>query len=240
VIRLPIARERIAARVELERAERHYLLGVLRLSPGASLEVFDGEGGRYRARLCEDGALALGPREASPAPRSAIALAPALVKGEKMELVIQKATELGAFAVAPWESERSVVRLAGARARERVERWQKIAQAAARQCGRADVPRVHDIASLDDVLALGRSLGAQAIVLWEQERNLRLSQAAAEAPPGALFLLVGPEGGFTEGEIARARASGARTATLGERVLRAETAPLAALSVLLFLAGELG
>lgn len=238
MIRLPVPGERIAARVELTRAERHYLLDVLRLSPGATLEVFDGAGGRYRATLGEDGALALGEREEG-AGRAAIVLAQALVKGDKMDLVVQKATELGASAVAPFESERSVVRLSGARAEERVRRWQKIAEEAARQCGRADVPRVHPVMSLAGALEVGRSLGARCIVLWEREKFCRLGQAAAEAA-GPLLIAAGPEGGFSDGEIEGARASGAVTASLGARVLRSETAPLAALSVLLFLAGELG
>jgi 16S rRNA (uracil1498-N3)-methyltransferase len=238
VIRLPVPGERIAARVELSRAERHYLLDVLRLSPGAVLEVFDGAGGRYRATLREDGALALGEREEGPA-RAAIVLAQALVKGDKMDLVAQKATELGASAVVPFESERSVVRLSGARAEERVRRWQKIAEEAARQCGRADVPRVHPVMSLAGALEVGRSLGARCIVLWEREKSCRLGQAAAEAA-GPLLIAAGPEGGFSDGEIEEARAAGALTASLGARVLRSETAPLAALSVLLFLAGELG
>lgn len=239
MIRLPVARERIARRVELTRAERHYLLDVLRLSPGARLEAFDGAGGRYRATLEEGGALSLGEREEEVGPRAAIALAQALVKGDKMDLVVQKATELGASAVVPFEAERSVVRLSGARAEERVRRWQKIADEAARQCGRADVPRVHPVASLAGVLDLGRSLGARCVFLWEKEQACRLAQAAASGA-GPILVATGPEGGFTEGEIEQARAAGALTASLGARVLRTETAPLAALSVLMFLAGELG
>ena len=211
---------------------------MLRLSPGASLEVFDGEGGRYRAVLAEDGALALSGREETSAPRAPIVLAQALIKGDKMELVVQKATELGASAIAPFSSERSVVQLTAARARDRVVRWQRIAEAAARQCGRADVPTVHGVGTLSDVLARGRSIGARSIVLWEREKSRRLAQAAAEAD--ALLVAVGPEGGFSDAEIERARAAGACTASLGERILRSETAPIAALSVLLFLAGELG
>ncbi len=238
MIRLPIPRQRLGPRVELDRSERHYLLDVLRLEPGAALEVFDGEGGLHAARLAADGSLELGPRQ-QVAARRPIVLAQALAKGEKMELVVQKATELGATAIAPFSSERAVVKLEGTKASERVERWERIAQAAARQCQRADVPPVWPIASFAALLERARGEGLTALVLYEQERSARLGQAAAQLA-GPLLVAVGPEGGFSDSEAALARQMGAQLVGLGPLILRTETAGLAALSVLQFLGGDLG
>jgi 16S rRNA (uracil1498-N3)-methyltransferase len=166
-------------------------------------------------------------------------LAQALAKGERMDLVVQKSTELGARAVAPFTCERSVVRLEPSRAAQRVERWRRIAAAAAAQCGRSDLPAIWPISSLEQVLERASQDGMRALMLWEQERATRLSEAVSEQP-GPLMLVVGPEGGFSEEEVARARALGARTVSLGRRVLRTETAALAALAVVQFLRGDLG
>ena len=239
MIRLPLPRERIAARVELTRAERHYLLDVLRLRAGDELEVFDGEGGRHPARVEGDSALRLGPRRVDAARGAPVALAQALAKGEKMELVVEKATELGASEILPFASERSVVRLEGKRAEERVERWRRIAASAARQCGRADLPAVHPVGTLESVLDAAAQRGQRCLLLWEKARELRLSQALARID-GPVVLVVGPEGGFSDAEAEVARARGAELVTLGPRVLRTETVALAALAVAQFLRGDFG
>lgn len=239
VIRLPIPKERIAERVRLERAERHYLVDVLRLQPGAGFEVFDGLGGRYAATLGTDDAIALGPRQDEPTSGRTIVLAQALAKGEKMELVVQKATELGASGLAPFQAARCVVKLEGKKAEERVARWQRIAEEASRQCGRADVPAVQPIETFAGLLERSKAEGARTLVLFEQERALRLSRVLAESQ-GPVVIVVGPEGGFAPEEIALAEAKGAQAVTLGRRILRTETAGLAALAVARFLEGELG
>ena len=240
MIRLPISRDRIAAgRVALEDRERHYLVDVLRLAPGAALEAFDGQGGRYPATLEGSGALALGARQDDPARGRPVVLAQALAKGEKMELVVQKATELGASAMAPFAAARCVVRLDEKRALDRQTRWQRIAEEASRQCGRADVPEVRPVEPFAALLRRAKAEGASVLVLFEQEKALRLSQALADAT-GTVVIVVGPEGGFTPEEIALAQAEGAQVVTLGRWILRTETAGLAALAVARFLDGELG
>lgn len=238
MIRLPVERSRIGERLTLTPQERHYLVTVLRLSPGDALEVFDGEGGRHLATLADLETLALGPRSAQ-LPRREVVLAQGLAKGDKVELVVQKATELGASAIAPFSSERAVVKLEGARAVERVARWQKIAAEAARQCNRADVPEVRPIVSLEEVVRRAVQENAAPLLLWEEERLLKLSAAVARHA-GPLLLIVGPEGGLSREEVARAVSAGAQTVTLGSRVLRTETVALAALAVVEFLEGELG
>src|SRR5690348_356975 len=129
-------------------------IAVLRLRPGDEIEVFDGRGARHRARL-EEAGLRLGeelPREAERGVQ--VTLVQALAKGEKMDLVVQKATELGVARIVPLASERSVVKLEGGRASSRTERWRKIAQEAARQSQRADVPQIDEPAAWEDVFQL--------------------------------------------------------------------------------------
>ena len=235
--------DQAAGEVTLDGPRLHYLRAVLRLRAGDALEVFDGKGGAYDARVAQLGEvearLQLGPRREAPG-RRRIAVVQGLPKAEKLELIIQKGTELGAAVFAPAAVARSVVKLDAARAQERTRRWQAIAEEAARQCGRADVPVVHEPRPLLDAV---RALGpARVLVLDEEERSARLGEAhALAAPREALALVVGPEGGLTREEVAALVSQvGAIPVSLGSLVLRTETAALAALSVLRHLDGELG
>src|SRR5262249_19857567 len=159
--------------LELTAERTRYLRTVLRLQIGDEIEVFDGRGARFRAWL-EEGRLRLGDAlPAEPARRVDVTLVQALAKGEKMDLVVQKATELGVARIVPLASERAVVKLEPGRAASRVERWRKVAQEAARQCGRADVPRIDELATWQEVFGLGPGL-----LLDPEERDLRLGQAA--------------------------------------------------------------
>ncbi|MCI0569851.1 MAG: 16S rRNA (uracil(1498)-N(3))-methyltransferase [Myxococcaceae bacterium] len=222
----------------------HYLARVLRLREGDTLEVFDGAGSSWPARVetldahAATARLSLGPRRTAPPPMS-LTLLQGLPKGDKLELVLQKATELGATAVAPVETARSVVRIPPEKAQERVHRWVRIVEEAARQCRRSDVPTVHPPRPL---LAAARELpqGTRLLVLDEETHATPLSHAAAGALDAPLALVVGPEGGLTREEVTALVALGAQPVTLGARILRTETAALAALAVLLHLRGELG
>ncbi len=227
-----------APRVELTPEQARHLVAVLRLQPGAAIEVFDGRGARYRAVLGE-GELELGPALSADARQLDVVLVQALARGEKMDLVVQKATELGAARIVPLASERAVVRLEEGRARARAGRWRRIAQEAARQCGRADVPGVDEPCGWDDVLSLlHEDTGRRGLLLDPSSRELRLGEAARGAP--RLLLAVGPEGGFSAPERERAVGEGLLAVSLGRRVLRSETAGLAALAVVLHVNGELG
>lgn len=212
----------------------HYLRDVLRLAPGAEVEVFDGEGASWPGRV-EEGfaAIALGPRRDA-RPALSLWLLPALAKGEKMDLVVQKATELGATAIAPFAAERSVVRLDAGKGEARAERWRKIAAEAARQCGRADVPAVHAPSSL--AAALAAIPDGHARFLFHPGGE---PLPDAIAPPGAVAAIIGPEGGLTPAEVERCEQAGARRASLGPRVLRAETAAVAATALLQSRYGDL-
>ncbi len=229
--------DRIAdGRAALTPEALHYLRDVLRLEPGAEVEVFDGEGGSYAGRL--DGtldAVHLGPRrEARPA--LSLWLLPALAKGEKMDLVVQKATELGATALAPFAAARSVVKLDAEKGADRAARWRKIAEEAARQCGRADVPEVRAPAPL--AAALAEVPPGFGLFVFHPG-GAPLSEAAP-APAAGYAAVVGPEGGLTDAELAACEAAGARRTSLGPRVLRAETAAIVVVALLQARFGDLG
>ena len=233
-----------AGDVTVDGPRFHYLSRVLRLAAGDALEVFDGQGHAFDAKLLDVGEtsarLSLGPSRVAPSAR-AITVVQGLPKGDKLELVLQKGTELGVAAFAPAACARSVVKLDAKAAASRVTRWQKIVEEAARQCGRADVPRVAEPSPLAAVVA-ALPEGTAVFVLDEAERAVTLSQAFAslEGARTPVALVIGPEGGLDRAEVDALTARGATPVTLGRLVLRTETAALAAVSVLRHLDGELG
>jgi len=228
------------ATIQLADESAHYLRTVLRLKKGADLIVFNGEGGEYPAKLLEAHKeavkLALGalnPHETeSPLP---IALGLGISRGERMDLAIQKAVELGASAITPLFTERCVVQLDDdARKFQRLRHWRKIAQSACEQCGRNRVPDIFKPLKLDE---------------WAVEQNgLRLfldpggtkSLKELPRPHGPICLLSGPEGGFTGNERKTATEAGFMAIRIGPRVLRTETAALAALTAIQTLWGDMG
>lgn len=215
----------------------HHLVRVLRVGVGERLEVFDGQGLAFPAQVVEVAEQSLtveleAPRKA--AAERAVWVVQAMPKADKLELVLQKATELGATGVCLAWSERCVVK-PSERLESKTARWGKILEEAARQCGRADVPTLRGPRPLSEAVPDG----ALALVLDEEERALPLSAAVA-GHDGPLALVVGPEGGLSREEVAQLTARGARAVTLGARVLRTETAALAALAVVRHLDGSLG
>lgn len=210
-------------------AARH--VQVLRLQPGDAVTLFDGEGGEWEARIermgRSDVQVSVGEHRAiEREPALAVHLAVGVPANERMDWLVEKAAELGAASLQPLVTERSVLRLAGERAGRKQAHWQAIAAAACEQCGRNRVPRIHPLAEL---------------ARWQPPPGMArgvLSLAAGARPLAALphgspvLLLSGPEGGLSPREEVAAIAAGFEPVTLGPRVLRAETAPLAALSVL--------
>lgn len=235
--RILLPAERIEAdRGLLDAAARHYLRDVLRLSPGDAVEVFDGRGGRFGGRILAGfDAISLGPREEAPRSPAEVTLLFALAKGEKNDLVVEKATELGAACVAPFAAERSVVRLDASKGEERARRWRRVAEAAARQCGRDDVPAIRAPAPLDEALA---ALAPGTRTFAFHPGGAPIGSLCA-APVPALAAVVGPEGGLGEREIAACERAGALRASLGPRTLRAETAAIVALALLQARFGDL-
>jgi len=230
----------------------HHALKVLRLRVGAELVLFDGTGGEYPGRIVEVGRnagndgqqvhVALDAwRDVEREPPLAVTLAQALPTGDKMDWVAQKAVELGVTAIQPLQSKRSVVRLAGKRADKRVGHWQQVAIAACEQCGRNRVPNIMPIMELPQYLAQLSNDDAESRLLLAPDGGIQLSALAAQADMAGkrLTLLIGPEGGFDQGEEQLAKLSGFRPISLGPRILRTETAGLAALAAIMTLWGDM-
>jgi 16S rRNA (uracil1498-N3)-methyltransferase len=223
-----------------ESAHRH-LVKVLRLGPGARFGVFDGRGTEIEARIEAVGwssvDIALGARHQLPAPACAITLLQSPPRGDRMDLVVQKTTELGVARIVPVVTERGMPRLA-ADSQNRRRRWQAIAKEAARQSGRADVPEVADIVALADALGQISVPVDSRFILWEEDRAQSFRQALAHGPR-QVAVLVGPEGGFPATEVALCRESGFEVVGLGSRVLRSETAAIVAVALAQAAAGGL-
>ena len=215
---------------------------VLRLKTGEKLLVCDGQG---REALCAVGEVessemeleVLERRDSETEPAVRVSVYMAFPKADKLEHVIQKATELGAFEIVAFPSLRCVSRPDEKSLRKRIERWQKIALSAAEQSGRGRIPEVVVLDSFRE--ALKRAAKAdRAILLYENERSTTLKMALEKAPFASVSLMSGPEGGLEEKEVREAMEAGLRVCTLGSRILRCETAPLCALSAVMYAAGE--
>jgi 16S rRNA (uracil1498-N3)-methyltransferase len=231
------------ARVELSPGAARHAARVLRLGPGDALTLFDGTGGEYACRvhsrdrdtLAAEVLSRRGVERESPLD---LTLAQALQAGEKMDLTVQKAVELGARRIVPVTTRRSVVRLDGERARKRVAHWRAVAASACEQCGRNRVPEVADLADLARWLERPPAGAKPLSLMLEPEASLTLD---ALPPPGAaasVELLIGAEGGFTPEETELALSAGFIAVRLGPRVLRTETAGLAALAAIQCLWGD--
>ena len=219
-------------------ASRH--VQVLRLQPGDAITLFDGRGGQWQAAVLAMGRKDVTARLLAHQPlerelHTPVTLALGMPANERMDALVEKATELGVATIAPLVCERSVLRLAGERAERRSAHWQAIAVAACEQSGRNRVPQVLPPQPLRDWLAgQPASLPPDGLrlVLSLADGTLPLRQRLAAHGGGPVSLLSGPEGGLSPAELAAAAAAGHLPTTLGARVLRADTAPLAALAVI--------
>jgi 16S rRNA (uracil1498-N3)-methyltransferase len=227
--------------VDLAAEETRKLVVVLRARTGSAVELVDSSGRVYRASLQIENkrATALLEREltAPGALKLQVTLAQGIPKGQKMDYVVEKATELGVARIVPFTSART----AGERTREgKVERWRRIARSAAQQCGRSDVP---EIAAPIDVSALVAQVGAYdlALVPWELAKAQPLRERIPALIEGAATALlgIGPEGGLEDAEARALEAAGAHLVSLGSRILRTETAGLVAYAALLYACGDI-
>jgi 16S rRNA (uracil1498-N3)-methyltransferase len=167
-----------------------------------------------------------------------ITLVQGLNKGDKMEYIVQKATELGVTDIIPMICHRSVVRLEGVKAVDRQERWQRVALEAAKQCRRAIIPKVHEIQNISEVLEK-IPLGTLSFLPWEQEKSFGLREILSGDKKESVFIFIGPEGGFEEKEVKQAIDKGVAVVTLGDRILRTETAGLACAAIVMFQWGDI-
>lgn len=223
--------------VELSRAAAHHVTRVLRLTPGASLILFDGRGRAFDARLEASKpprARIEAVRETEPAPAPEIELLQSLSRGGKMDWIVQKATELGVASVVPVIAARSVMRLGDAGAAKKRDHWKTIAINACEQCGLNRLPAVQ--APLPYAEAIARAGDGALNAILDAEAKTGLPATATSA---RIRLLIGPEGGLTEAEHEAALAQGFKPMRLGPRILRTETAAVAALAVFQYRWGDL-
>ena len=215
---------------------------VLRLKAGEEVLVCDGEGMECRCEVAEvsSGAVRVQVLEKRPSVTEAAVKASiymAFPKADKLEHVIQKATELGAYEIVAFPSGRCISKPDDKSLKKKLERWQKIAASAAEQSGRGRIPRVIVLPSF--AAALERAAMAdKALMFYENEHATTLKMALEKGSFETVSLLTGPEGGLEEKEVEQARAAGLQVCTLGSRILRCETAPLCALSAVMYAAGE--
>ncbi|MEO8433310.1 MAG: 16S rRNA (uracil(1498)-N(3))-methyltransferase [Pyrinomonadaceae bacterium] len=231
--------------VSLAGDESRHLRDVLRLSRGDEVFVFDGQGHEYQCVVDDFGRDSSTLRlidevePASPESPLKLTLAVALLKGEKFDLLVQKATELGVLRVVPVITTRADVRLRdSADAQKRVMRWQRIALEAAKQSGRALVPEVSSPTDFASLLVDQKIAGARRI-MFSEKGGTPLQETPLTGPPADITALVGSEGGWADEELAQARNAGWRIVTLGGRTMRAETAAIAVTVVLQHLYGDL-
>ncbi len=221
-----------------EQAGLH-LTRVLRLEPGAPITLFDGTGGEYEGTLERDGKkfwARVGAHD--PVEREsplAITLLQGVARGERMDLIVQKATELGVTRIIPVLAERSVVRVDASQRTRKLEHWQAVAAAACEQCGRNRVPPVSAPLSLGDAIAALSADSRRCLLAADAGEPL---SAAANRDTREVALLIGPEGGLGDNEQRFAAANGFRAYRIGPRILRTETAGLAALAALQTLGGD--
>ncbi|MBJ6802051.1 16S rRNA (uracil(1498)-N(3))-methyltransferase [Geomonas propionica] len=222
-----------------------HMARVLRLKEGVEVELVDGDGRRHSGVIAEVGAKSLTVRidattaAPEPEPGLRITLYQGLPKGDKLDLILQKCTELGIAEVVTFDAARSVVKLRGEKTAGKQARFEKIVQEAARQCGRSSAPRVAIGGSLKEVLRDAPQ--TVKLLLWEGEEKTTLRECLERyQAPESVAVVVGPEGGLTTEEVATALACGFTPVTLGKRILRTETAGLALVSILQFHWGDLG
>ncbi len=224
--------------------EVKHIRKVLRLKTGDQIMVFDGLGKEYEGTIVEEGPSSvvikiqniLFSKKDSPLE---VTLAQSLLKGEKMDTLIQKSTELGVKEIIPFFSSRSVPLLEKSGRLKRLHRWERIAIEASKQCGRGVVPKIESLQDYSEMLQ-AVSPGSLRLILWEGE-GIKLKEVLERSEAKVkIFFVIGPEGGFSRGEVEDAKKNGFIPVTLGRRILRAETASLCLLSILQYERGDIG
>lgn len=231
----------------IQGSEARHIFSVLRMEPGDRLILFDGKGQRFRARIISAGRKEIlvtleRALEAPPPSPVNITLCQALLKSRGMDDIIRRTSELGVNRIIPFTSGRTVVRADAGKAAARVAHWRTIARDAAKQTDRRVPAEIAPITSLENMLADLKHGTASRIVLWEQEQTLDFKELLRSAPPagGGCIGIVGPEGGFSKGEIQVIAEAGFQPVSVGNRVLRSGTAALTLVALVQYEWGDLG
>ena len=227
------------AQADLTSGAAHHAIRVLRLKRGDEVRLFNGEGGEYDAnihRVDKDSVTVdIGRHHDSEREsKLRVCLAQAITTGDKMDYTLQKAVELGVTRIQPLQTNRAVVRLNQERAEKRLQHWQNVVISACEQCGRNTVPRVANILPFEEWVATTDPAMMRFMLSPYAEQSLR----DCPKPSGEVSLVIGPEGGLNQAEVAFAQVKGFSSVRMGPRVLRTETAPLAALAAMQVLWGD--
>ena len=221
----------------IEGSDVNYLRNVMRLNIGDELSVMDSKSKEYNAKIRKmEGkkivAELLAEKHPKSEPRMKVTIAQCIPKNPKMDLIIQKATELGVLQMIPVKAERSFVKLTKEKEESRLNRWQRIAKEAAEQSGRLIIPFVQPIKDFKELLML-RSDFDHCLMLWEMEKERSIKKFLMENKHvGNLMVVIGPEGGFSHQEVEMAKNAGFETANIGSRIVRTETAAISVLSMI--------
>lgn len=229
----------LGAVIELDEQASHHLIRVLRVQINDQVTLFNGLGGEFTCTVVEVGKKRIKLKVLTAVAREVespiqITLAQGLARGEKMDYIVQKAVELGVVAVVPLITTRSNVKLPRERAEKKVQHWQQIAISACEQSGRNLIPQIEPITFFEEWINQ-----VQSDYKWVLDPHAQVKLQSKEQKKGKMLLLIGPEGGLTRDEVTMAERKGFKALTLGPRILRTETAPVAALAILQALFGDL-
>jgi len=227
-------------KIRIQGSDVNHMKNVLRMRPGEEVMVSDGNNRQYRCRVEDypEGEAVLAILEAGLVDTelpSRIYLFQGLPKQEKMELIVQKAVELGVCQVIPVQTRRCVVKLDAKKAAKKVQRWQQIAESAAKQAGRGYIPAVSEVMTFQEALAFSETLDIR-LIPYELADGMEGTRKILDGirPGQSVGIFIGPEGGFEKEEVGRAVEAGAMPITLGKRILRTETAGIAVISILMY------
>ena len=230
----------VGSQSQLDDNAANHVGRVLRMQAGQALLLFNGDGHDYHATITEAGKKhvlvavteAAGNETESPL---RVVLAQTLSKGDRMDYAVQKAVEMGVSEIVPLTTERCDVKLKGDREDKRLRHWQQVAISAAEQCGRARVPEIQPVMTVQQWLEHARACDLRLVLHHRTERSLNTLEK-----PSSIALMIGPEGGLTAEEIALAEDNGFLPVALGPQVMRTETAPVAAIALCQWLWGDIG
>ncbi|WP_323751800.1 16S rRNA (uracil(1498)-N(3))-methyltransferase [Marinobacter sp.] len=230
----------VGSQCELDKNAANHVGRVLRMQPGQELRLFNNDGHDYRATITQTGKKnvtveILSSEQNQTESSLTITLGQTLSKGDRMDYAVQKAVEMGVTTIVPLSTERCDVKLKGDREEKRLRHWQQVAISAAEQCGRAKVPDILPVMSVQAWLEYSQASDLRLVLHHRTEHSLNTL-----SKPASVALMIGPEGGLTADEIAQAEQSGFLPIALGPRVLRTETAPVAAMALCQWLWGDIG
>ncbi|MCK5193457.1 MAG: 16S rRNA (uracil(1498)-N(3))-methyltransferase [Desulfobulbaceae bacterium] len=224
--------------VTLREDEAHHLKTVLRMETGILVELLDGQGSIYIAEIettTPRVSLRIRSHETAPETKPIVDVAQGILQGKKMDFLVQKSAELGVGSILPFQSQHSTLRNPSP---NKINRWQKIAFEASKQCRRPYPMKIKPLTNLVNILASSSDYSLK-VVLWEQEKNNTLTGLPDIRNMDSLLVIIGPEGGFAREEIDHCIDAGFIPVSMGSRTLRAETAALSIMAILQFLAGNL-